>query len=96
MPTIYAYTYKAADWCSDCIADEFRPADSQAITAEDVLDEVAASRSIDRDEERSFDTDDFPKPVFSSMTDAELALADEEGNPETCGGPCKRLILDTL
>ncbi|WP_301851148.1 hypothetical protein [Rhodococcus pyridinivorans] len=44
------------------------------MAVEDALDQIAASNGIDRMDERTFDTNDFPKVIFvDQLTDADLA-----------------------
>lgn len=77
---IIAYAYRAALYCPDCIVhalprDVLSPA-AYDMRAEDVLDQVAAYDGIDRYDEYSFDSDDFPKVAFSC----------EDGDTcDTCG-----------
>lgn len=81
---IVAYTYKADTYCVRCIAGKVV---SKVITlyeaaeSEKFLDTVAEARGIDRYDERSFDSDDFPKVVFRDQLEP-----DEEGESERCGG----------
>ena len=65
---IVGYTYAADTYCPDCIADAFRPDDGVERTYADteaVLDDAARDRGIDRQDERSYDSDDFPKVIFA-------------------------------
>lgn len=63
---IVGYAYKADLYCPDCILDlcsEGEEYDPRAGTEEN-LDRYAERLGIDREDERSFDSDVFPKVVF--------------------------------
>ncbi|HWL41803.1 MAG TPA: hypothetical protein VNQ73_02580 [Ilumatobacter sp.] len=66
---IAAYTYRADIHCPGCLIDAMirdriaAPA-ARDIPTEDVLDQCAGAMAIDRDDESSFDSDEFPKPVL--------------------------------
>jgi hypothetical protein len=70
--TVVGYTYAADTYCHDCIVDVIGP-----------LDERAEALGIDTDDERSYDSDDFPKVVFASQVE----------DAEYCGS-CHELLLD--
>jgi hypothetical protein len=73
---IVGYTYAADTYCTgECVTDAMEVASSPDPT-ECVLDQVAQERGIDRMDERSFDSDHFPKVVFGKSVD----------EPEQCGG----------
>ena len=67
--TIVAYTYRAETLCPGCIIaqligrGEASPA-ARDMRVEEVLDQIAGANGIDRDDEHSFDSDDFPKVVL--------------------------------
>lgn len=74
--TILAYTYRAAIYCPKCIVDQLPTGNNEQfdgwaltpgayMTTEDNLNELAAAFGLDRTDERSFDSDDFPKVVFA-------------------------------
>jgi len=70
---IVGYTYQAANYCNDCIVYQM-PKDSISPAAfdmnvEDVLNQLAAYLGVDRDDEWSFDSGDFPKVIFQSMVE---------------------------
>jgi hypothetical protein len=75
--TIVGYTYRADNLHPDCLIStmvatrELSPA-ARDMSAEDVLDQHAGANAIDREDERSFDSGDFPKPFT-----AEQATEDE-------------------
>jgi hypothetical protein len=64
---IPAYTYNADTYCRGCIV---KVLDAEELMLhgdtdpEECLDIVAEARGIDRYDERSFDSGDFPKIVF--------------------------------
>ena len=70
---IIGYTYRAANYCGDCIVYQLpRGSISPAafdMNAEDVLNQVAAYLGVDRNDEYSFDSDDFPKVIFQSVVE---------------------------
>lgn len=84
--TIVGYTYQADNHCRDCIVgffprwDQFQPLVTNG--AEGILDAVASLINIDRNDESSFDSGDFPKVIFADMV--------EEG--ERCGG-CGEVLV---
>lgn len=47
---------------------------------EDNLNEIAYHECIDRSDEASFDSDDFPKVITGDMDIQDLILVDEDGN----------------
>lgn len=74
--TIVAYTYQADIVCADDMreiakreaakaGDAYMWADSGS--AEDILNAWATAACIDRQDERTFDSGDFPKVVFASQ-----------------------------
>lgn len=76
---IVAYTYRADIYCPDCIIDQLPTGPDEMfdgwaiadgadyISTEDNLSEIAAAFQIDRFDESSFDSSDFPKVVFDSQ-----------------------------
>jgi len=74
---IVAYTYQAEMICPEHIVaalpkDVLSPT-AHDMRAEDVLDQVAAYLGIDREDEHSYDSDEFPKVVFlDSLTEGDL------------------------
>jgi hypothetical protein len=80
---IVAYTYKADIYCPECIPGQLSVIglsgmDSRGSfeeTVEAFLDLLARFSGIDRHDERTFDSDDFPKVVFSVQVE----------EPEFCG-----------
>lgn len=87
---IVGYTFRAANYCPGCITaalptgpgeayDGWRLADGVPMSVEANLTEIAAAFSIDRFDEQTFDSGDFPKVIFAS------SIEDDE-QCETCGG----------
>jgi hypothetical protein len=83
---IVGYTYSADIYCPDCIVaalptgdgevfDGWKLADGVRMSVEDNLNEIAGAFGINRDDESSFDSGDFPKVIFASMAE----------DAETCG-----------
>jgi hypothetical protein len=91
---IIAYTYRADNYCPDCIIPELlkraeiaaKADTSEGLWRWDVegeLDAIARIVGIDRQDENTFDSDDFPKVVFADMVEDE---------DERCGN-CHRSFL---
>lgn len=78
---IAGYVYRADIYCPDCILEKLPTGPGEAfdgwadatgsMTAEQNLSELAAAFGIDRDEETTFDSDDFPKVVFADQIDGD-------------------------
>lgn len=86
--TIVGYTYNADIYCTDCIVDELQTrgdlmdAYPAGFDTEAWLNRCAAIVGIDRFDEGTFDSGDFPKVVFAdSAADYEFS----EGEAERCG-----------
>lgn len=78
--TIVGYTYQAEILCPSCAQRLARrsnpdPAPVESWLAETELNDWAREVKIDRDDEESYDSDEFPKVVFAS------SVLDDE----TCG-----------
>lgn len=72
MTDIVGYTYRAENYTPTAliellIADGSLTAEAREIREEDALTALAAQRGIDRMDEWSFDSDDFPKVIFDSQ-----------------------------
>jgi len=91
---IVGYIFCADIYCPDCIIDALPTGDGQAfdgwslgegvrMTTEENLTEVAAAFGIDRNDEGSFDSGDFPKVVFAEWV---------ESSDERCGHCHESLI----
>lgn len=74
MSTIIGYTYQADTYCPGCIEGAYGDNTySAAMFPEEALDALAASAGIDRMDERSYDSEDFPKVVFHAEDDETCA-----------------------
>lgn len=74
---IIGYTYRAANYCPGCVEGAYGDNTfSENMFPEDALDALAALAGIDRDDEHSFDSDDFPKVILSLDADAVDVCAD--------------------
>ena len=70
---IDGYTFQAANYCPDCILSVVAGEPIENVDAETGLDILATVRHIDRMDERSYDSGDFPKVIFSTqIEDVEL------------------------
>ena len=78
---VVGYAYAAETLCPWCtlqaLAGVFPGRSDHAGrgAAEDYLTELAATLSIDRQDERSFDSGDFPKVIFASDSDGDTCDA---------------------
>lgn len=75
---IAGYTYNAETLCQPCtrriaaFANEANGRNAEFVGIEDLLDQWAVDDLIVREDEHSFDSDDFPKVVLvSSLLDGE-------------------------
>lgn len=70
---ISAYTYQAQTLCPHCTMQAVSAATNTCFAsiapAELFLDQMATTLGIDREDEHSFDSSDFPKVVFASQLD---------------------------
>lgn len=76
---IVAYTFKAEQLCPTCMLAKLPTGDGEAfdgwdlaegahtMSVEDNLDQIAEAFGIDRMDERTFDTGDFPKVVLDAQ-----------------------------
>lgn len=70
---IVAYTYRADTWCPEGMRQEMiRELDAISLypemeTAEDALNEMAKIAKVNREDESSFDSGNFPKVVFRNQ-----------------------------
>lgn len=79
MPTataIVAYTFTADQFCPACIMAKFNADGRLGDDVEAVLDWHATQLGVDRHDERSFDSGDFPKVVFSSQIEDQEFCGD--------------------
>lgn len=73
---VVAYTYQAENLCPDCTKgkvysthrDSLSPAAAD-LEAEVLLDQLAEYLMLDREDEHTFDSDDFPKVILSVQVD---------------------------
>lgn len=75
---IVGYTYKAAQFCPEhliefMVQNGYASPGARGMAVEDVLDQLAGAEGIDRENQHSFDSDDFPKPIL----DVQLVEVDE-------------------
>jgi hypothetical protein len=95
---VVGYTYNADLYCHDCIIAALPIGEGQAfdgwalapsidMDTESHLSEIAAAFGIDRGDEASFDSGDFPKVLFRDMLseEPELVFDPEEWSPDRCG-----------
>jgi hypothetical protein len=69
---IVGYTYRADIFCTDHIVQQIdgeASVDDVSGAVEEKLDYIATMFGIDRENERSFDSEDFPKVVFRDQVD---------------------------
>lgn len=82
MTDIVAYTYSAEELCPNCTVTKLggTPTDIRvAGSVEALLDRTATTLGIDREDERSFDSGDFPKVVFADQIDEDHNRCDSCG-----------------
>ncbi|MHD0294280.1 hypothetical protein [Rhodococcus qingshengii] len=65
---IAGYTYKAENMMGETlierlIAESIASPGARGMSAEDVLDQIAGTNGIDRSDEYSYNSGDFPKPI---------------------------------
>jgi len=65
---ILGFTYKAAVYCHDCIIQQLTGTPGNG-NVDDALDVYAARAGVNREDEYGFDSDDFPKIIFSYQVD---------------------------
>lgn len=78
---VIGYTFQAETLCSSCVIDALPTCEGEAFDgwadvtgrmgAEENLNELAAAFGIDRMDEHSFDSGDFPKVIFASQVDGD-------------------------
>jgi hypothetical protein len=79
-PYAAGYTYQAEVLCPPCMMRALGfPGYSNA---EETLDRLAERQGIDRDDERSFDSGEFPKVILSSGVHGDCTP--EEGCDDRC------------
>lgn len=81
---IVGYNYKAATYCPTHLIEllvqsgKLSPA-ARDMREEDALDQWAGAEAIDRQDERTFDSDDFPKVILSVQSEDDTC--DWNGHP---------------
>ena len=83
------YVYRADTYCSRCIRGKLigssaEPNYPEVIEPDALLTLAAEWRGIDRDDERSFDSDDFPKGPYVARSDESPTLCGR------CGAVCRQ------
>lgn len=79
---IVGYTFNADQFCPNCIIDMLPTGEGEEfdgwklaaevkMSVEDNLSEIAYAFSIDREEETSFDSSEFPKVIFNGMASSD-------------------------
>jgi hypothetical protein len=75
---IVGYTYRAANYCDDyyCIVskvlkDRGLEGHGLSFLTEEALHRLAVSEGIDRYDERTYDSDDFPKIIVSDQIEED-------------------------
>lgn len=61
---IVAYAYRADLYCPNCMLTRIGGKSADGRLVEEALDNAAATLEVDRHDERTFDSDEFPKVVF--------------------------------
>lgn len=70
--SIVGYTFRAETLCPACTVKEVVPPDLAELgSTEMVLNFAAEQIGVNREDEHSFDSDDFPKVIFSVDIDDE-------------------------
>jgi len=76
MSQVVGYSYKAENLCPDCIlGDDAVTKIGFVFSVEGVLDVVAGFMGINREDESSFDSGDFPKVIFPDQVQADEKCA---------------------
>lgn len=89
------YSYRADNYCLDCIpavvAGTVGYRGDECNCAEHQLDRIAAVRGIDRNDESSFDMDNFPKhiPYHNNLHD-ECGDSEREEGDVACYAHCAK------
>lgn len=81
--TIVGYMFQANQFCGRCIGGQLPTGPGE--TPEENLNEIAAAFGIDRGDESSFDSDEFPKVI----------RADQVRDDDRCGA-CGELLIETV
>ena len=92
---IVGYTYSADNYCPGCIVDVLPTGEGQEfdgwalakgvmMSVEADLHEIAHAFGINYDDMGSYDSDEFPKPIFASQVEGD----------EHCG-KCHELLIES-
>ncbi len=91
--TIVGYTFNANNYCDGCTFDMWNGSRPDGMpgyaSVEQLLTAISEVRNIDRYDERSFDSGDFPKVVFADQVHDGCSL-DNGYEPGQCGDQCGR------
>jgi len=89
---IVGYTYAADLYCCECVlrAVGTTGAEVSERYVEPTLDQLAQKLGIDRHDESSFDSGDFPKVVFRDMLESETCSLCDGRRYDEDGDPCER------
>ncbi|WP_327357746.1 hypothetical protein [Streptomyces sp. NBC_01304] len=99
---VVGYTYQAENLCPSCTKKALRANGIKVQNGkphEDAIRRAAQNLKIDFDDERSYDSDDFPKAVTEQQCETKLtelpdgetgSISDERCTGDNCG---KRLVL---
>jgi hypothetical protein len=79
--TIVGYSFNAENFCTTCTRDAWGHTHQ---TVEQALDDAAQRLAIDRGDESSYDSNDFPKVIFAGQV---------EDSDERCAR-CHERLLD--
>ena len=89
---VVGYTYQADEYHGWCVldmltgkhtaqVDNLDPSLVEFGTTESVLDALAGELGIDRTDEHSYDSDDFPKVIFASQVESDDEICGSCGEP---------------
>lgn len=85
---IAGYTFRADEYCPDHIVEQLDgQAPVPANEAEDKLDYLGVMLGINREDERSYDSGDFPKVIFADQVH-DVCTAGNDYQPGQCGDCC--------
>jgi len=69
--TVVGYTFQAETLCKSCTYNAALADWDPWVGPEAELDAMAARMGIDREDQTTFDSDDFPKVIFASDVDGD-------------------------
>jgi len=85
---IAGYTYRAEQYTPNGLIEKLVrfaavPLPEGEITAESMLDQWAKSNGIDRQDEKTFDSNEFPKVIFEDQAEGEfVSHVGDGGRPQ--------------